>query len=178
MLAKTPDVLEAVVLGNGFLHLRILPRMLHRCLHPLQPKLAPLLWLYPHLPWVARQLGLLVVLWSGERIFLHREPHELKRRMFWGYTITTDVSMVLRLQAALQYAAPPDLSQARVPTLVVSSGHDHWLHLSEARQLAKLLPCAEQAILPSAGHMSPMVEPDAFNAVALEFLGRMEGRVL
>ena len=178
VLATTPDVLQGVVLANGFLDLRILPRKMHRFLHKLQPKLAPLLWVYPHLPWVMRQLGSLAVLWGWELIFLHNEPNELKRRMFWGYTMTSDVSMVLRLQAALQYDWPPDLHAARVPTLVVISGNDHWMQLAEARQLVQDLPCSEQVILPGVGHMSPMAAPDAFNAVVLEFLGRIKGRVL
>jgi pimeloyl-ACP methyl ester carboxylesterase len=125
-----------------------------------------------------RQLGAFALLWAGERIFLHSESNELKRRMFWGYTMTTDVSMVLRLQAALQYDWPPSLSRAHVPTLVVSSGNDHWMQLREARHLIGRLPCAEHVILPGVGHMSPMVAPDAFNGVVLEFLGRIEGRVL
>jgi len=178
VLATTPDVLQAVVLANGFLALRILPRTMHRFLHKLQPKLAPLFWVYPHLPWVMRQLGSFAVLWGLELIFLHSEPDELKRRMFWGYTMTSDASMVLRLQAALQYDWPPDLSHAYVPTLVVSSTNDHWMDLDEARQLVADLPRDEQVILPGVGHMSPMAAPDAFNAVVLEFLGRIEGRVL
>jgi pimeloyl-ACP methyl ester carboxylesterase len=178
VLATTPDVLHAVVLGNGFLALRILPRRMHCFLHKLQPKLVPLLWIYPYLPWVARQLGSFALLWGMELIFLHSEPNELKRRMFWGYTMTSDASMVLRLQAALQYDWPPDLHAARVPALVVSSGNDHWMQPAEARQLVEDLPCAEQVILPGVGHMSPMAAPDAFNQVVLAFLGRAEGRVL
>jgi pimeloyl-ACP methyl ester carboxylesterase len=178
VLATTPEVLQAVVLANGFLALRLLPRRLHRFLHTLQPPLSSLLWIYPRIPWVVRQLGSFALLWGMELIFLHSEPNELKRRMFWGYTMTRDGSMVLRLQAALQYDWPPKLSQARVPTLVVSSGNDHWMQLREGRHLVGRLPCAEHVILPGVGHMSPMAAPDAFNGVALEFLGRIEGRVL
>ena len=178
MLQDTPDVARAVVLANGFLQLRLLPRPLHRVFGRWQPRLSPLLWAYPKLPWVARQLGSFVLLWGTQLIFLHREPHSEKRKMYFGYTMTSDVSMVLRLQAALQYAAPPDLSKAHVPILLVSSGDDHWMQLREATQLARRLPCGEHIVIPPSGHMSPMAAPDVFNVAVLEFLERAEGRVL
>lgn len=178
VLQDTPHVLHAVVLANGFLDLRILPEHAHRVLHRMQPPLAPLLWVYPHLPWVVRQLGSFALLWGSQRIFLHNEPNELKRRMFWGYTMTGDASMVLRLQAALEYDVPPDLSHARVPTLVTSSEHDHWMHISEARRLVERLPCGDHVIVPGVGHMGPMAAPDVFNQIVLRFLGQAQGRVL
>jgi 2-succinyl-6-hydroxy-2,4-cyclohexadiene-1-carboxylate synthase len=178
VLEDTPDVLEAAVLAHAFLHLRLVPPALHRVFHRVQPKLAPLLWVYPHLPWAVRQLGAFGLVWMLQLIFLHRESNAQKRRMFFGYTMTPDVSMVLRLQAALQYHQPPDVSRAHVPTLVVSSGEDHWMHLREARQFARMLRCGEQVVLPSVGHMSPVIVPDVFNAVVLEFLGRVKRSVL
>lgn len=175
LLATTPEVAEAVVLANGFLHLRVLPD----ALHPLQPRLVPALWAtYPRLPWWARQLGSYLLLWGSQRIFLHREPPSEKRRMFFGYTFTPDVSMVLRLAAALEYHAAPDLSRAAVPTLVVSGGEDRWVPLAQARALVQRLPCAEHAIYPPIGHMLPMIVPDEFNRTVLQFLGRVRGGVL
>ena len=174
LLETRPEVASTVVLANGFLQLRLLPVPLHRLLHPLQPKLVPLLWrLYPRIPWVARQLGSFALLWGSQLIFLHHEPHREKRIMFFSYTDTPDPSMIMRLGAALDYHAPPDLSRATMPVLVVSSGCDHWMQLWEARQLVALLPQGEQHIFPGIGHMSPMIVPDDFNREVLCFLKRV-----
>lgn len=175
VLETTPDVAQAVVLANGFLRLRLLPTALHR----LQPRLVPLLWaIYPRLPWLARQIGSYALLWGDQHIFLHREPAGEKRKMFFGYTFTPDVSMVLRLASALEYQQPPDLRRAMLPVLVVSGGQDRWVPLADARQLVKRLPCGEHVIFPSIGHMLPMIVPDEFNRVVLEFLGRTQAGVL
>lgn len=178
VLEATPEVLEATVLANGFLELRLLHPTLHRMLHRWQPKLAPLLWIYLHLPWPVRQLGAFGIVWGPQLIFLHREPSTQKRRAFFGYTVTPDVSMVLRLQSALDYHQPPDLSRAHVPALVVSGGSDRWMRLAEAHRLSELLPCGEHVVLPGVGHMAPMIVPDAFNVAVLEFLERVQRRVL
>lgn|GEM_PF-4371679 len=175
LLETTPQVAQAVVLANGFLRLRLLPEMLHW----LQPQLVPLVRIiYPRLPWLARQLGSYALLWGDEHIFLHREPHSEKRKMFFGYTQTPDISMVLRLAAALEYHRPPDLRRATMPVLVFSSGVDRWVPLADARRLTELLPCGEQLIVPGIGHMAPMIVPELFNRTVLEFFGRVENPVL
>lgn len=169
MLETTPEVAEAVVLANGFWRMRILPQ----ALHGLQPSLVPLLWmLYPRLPWLLRQLGSYALLWGDQHIFLHREPAGEKRKMFFGYTMTPDVSMILRVASALEYHRPPDFSRATMPVLVVSGGQDRWVPVPDARRLAQSLPCGEHIVCPSIGHMLPMVVPDLFNRAVLEFLGR------
>ncbi len=174
LLESQPEVASAVVLANGFLQLRLLPYRLHVLLHRLQPGLVPLLWrIYPRLPWLVHQLTAFAVLWGAELIFLHPEPHSAKRKMFFGYTNTPDASMVLRVGAALEYHRPPDLGRATMPILVVSGGSDHWMQLWEARRLTELLPCGEQYVVPEVGHMLPMIVPDEFNRVVLEFLRRV-----
>lgn len=171
MLERCPHVASAVVLASGFWRMRVLPSALHR----LQPALRkPIGALYPRLPWVTRQVGSATLLWLDQHIFLHNEPRREKLRMFYGYTMTPDTSMVLRLSAALEYDRPPDLSRARMPVLLVSGGRDHWVPVSDARRLAAALPRGEHVLIPEAGHMLPMVVPERFNAVALEFLLRAE----
>jgi pimeloyl-ACP methyl ester carboxylesterase len=174
-IEKTPQVAAAVVLADGFLHLRVLPGPLHR----FQPRLVSLLKaLYPRTPWLLRQLGSFAALWADQHIFLHREPHSAKRKMFFSYPFTPDASMVLRVGAALEYHEPPDFSRATMPVLVVTGGCDRWLTVEQAQRLVEELPCGEHVIYPSVGHMVPMIVPESFNRVVLEFFGRVQSDVL
>lgn len=168
VLERTPEVVQAAVLADGFLRLRLLPTWLHW----LQPQLTPLLWIYPHLPWVVRQLGAFAFIWLDQHVFLHREPDSEKRKMFFAYTQTPDVAMVLSVSSAFDYHEPPDVSRATMPVLVVTGGQDRWLSVADAQALAERLPCGEHVIFPSAGHMVPMLVPDEFNQIVLEFFGR------
>jgi len=166
MLERQPQAASAVVLANGFWRMRLLPAAL-------QPALRrPLGAIYPRLPWIARQLGSAAFLWLDQHIFCHDEPRSAKQRMFFGYTMTPDTSMVLRLAAALEYNRPPDLSRATMPVLLVSGGRDRWVPISDARRLAAALPRGEHVEFARAGHMLPMVAAERFNAVVLDFLGR------
>ncbi len=174
MLEQTPEVAEAVVLANGFPYLRILPRKLHW----LQPKLVPLLWIYLRLPWIVRQLLSFALLWATPIIFLRHEPDSEKRKMFFSYTFTPDVSMVLRVGAAVEYHDLPDLSRANMPVLVTTGGKDWWLPVHEAKELVAAIPCCEHIIFPSIGHMSPMIVPERFNRAVLQFFGRVKSNVL
>lgn len=175
VIEKTPEVAAAVVLADGFLHLRILPGPLHH----LQPYLVPLLKaLYPRTPWVLRQLGSFAALWGDQHIFLHREASSEKRKMFFSYPFTPDKSMVLRVGAALEYHEPPDFSRSTMPVLVVTGGQDRWLSVEQAQRLVNDLPCGEHVVYPSIGHMTPMIVPELFNRTVLEFFGRVQGDVL
>lgn len=171
MLERRPEVASAVVLANGFWRMRMLPTVLKR----MQPALRrPFGALYPRLPWVARQVGSAAFLWWDQHIFCHDEPRSAKQRMFFGYTMTPDISMVLRVSAALEYNRPPDLSRADMPVLLVSSGRDHWVTARDAEQLAAALPRGEHVVFGECGHMLPMVAAERFNATVLDFLERSE----
>jgi pimeloyl-ACP methyl ester carboxylesterase len=171
MLERRPEAASAVVLANGFWRMRALPTALER----LQPALRrPLGALYPRLPWVARQIGSAALLWWDQHIFCHDEPRSAKQRMFFGYTMTPDTSMVLRVSAALEYSRPPDLSRATMPVLLVSAGRDHWVTAHDAERLAAALPRGEHITFPQCGHMLPIVAAERFNAAVLDFLGRAE----
>jgi 3-oxoadipate enol-lactonase len=171
MLERRPDVASAVVLANGFWRMRMLPTPLQK----MQPALRrPLGALYPRLPWVARQIGSAALLWWDQHIFCHDEPRSNKQRMFFGYTMTPDTSMVLRVSAALEYNRPPDLSRATMPVLLVSGGRDRWVPARDAERLAAALPRGEHVVISDCGHMLPMVAAGSFNSTVLDFLGRAE----
>ena len=72
----------------------------------------------------------------------------------------------------------PNLSKARVrrlriPVLIITGENTIKIHKLVNEELARLLPNAEQAIIPKAGHGSPRENPQAFNEAMLKFLARL-----
>jgi pimeloyl-ACP methyl ester carboxylesterase len=63
-----------------------------------------------------------------------------------------------------------DLASITVPTLVMVGEHDVITGPDEARAMAAALPNAQLAIIPNAGHLAPLENPDAANEVMLSFL--------
>jgi pimeloyl-ACP methyl ester carboxylesterase len=68
----------------------------------------------------------------------------------------------------------PNLSKAkvaglRIPVLIITGENTIKLHKLVNEELARLLPKAEKAIIPNAGHGSPRENPQAFNEAVLRF---------
>jgi pimeloyl-ACP methyl ester carboxylesterase len=68
----------------------------------------------------------------------------------------------------------PNLSKARVarlriPVLIITGENTITIHKLVNEELARLLPKAEQVIIPNAGHGSPRENPQAFNEALLRF---------
>jgi pimeloyl-ACP methyl ester carboxylesterase len=78
-------------------------------------------------------------------------------------------------EAATSSADPfPNLSKAkvrqlRIPVLIITGENTIKLHKLVNNELARLLPNAQQAIIPNAGHGSPRENPQAFNEAVLRF---------
>lgn len=67
----------------------------------------------------------------------------------------------------------PTLREIHVPTLVVSGDEDVISPPDEARAMQAAIPGALLAIIPRAGHMSCLENPDAWNGALQEFLKRL-----
>jgi 3-oxoadipate enol-lactonase len=65
------------------------------------------------------------------------------------------------------------LPRIDVPTLLVCGEEDQISPPSEMRKMAEAIPGAEFVEIPSAGHMSPMENPEAFNQAVKQFLGSL-----
>jgi pimeloyl-ACP methyl ester carboxylesterase len=68
----------------------------------------------------------------------------------------------------------PNLSKAkvrrlRVPVLIITGENTITIHRLVNQELARLLPKAEQVVIPNAGHSSPRENPQAFNEAVLRF---------
>lgn len=64
------------------------------------------------------------------------------------------------------------LGEIGLPTLVVVGEYDAISSPEEMRQVADRIPAAEFAVIPDAGHMSPMENPKTFNRLLSKFLDR------
>jgi pimeloyl-ACP methyl ester carboxylesterase len=83
------------------------------------------------------------------------------------------------LRVALGAMAEADLRDVlpsiAVPTLLIWGDRDARSPLTVAQQFAMAIPDAELVLIPSAGHMSNLERPDAFNATVRAFYARLRG---
>lgn len=78
----------------------------------------------------------------------------------------------LRAMAGRPDSAPL-LSGITVPTLVVVGEDDKATPVESSRKMAATIPGAELVIIPGAGHVSNIEQPDAFNQALITFLRRL-----
>ena len=67
----------------------------------------------------------------------------------------------------------PLLPSIAVPTLVVVGEDDKATPVESARKMAATIPGAQLVIIPGAGHVSNLEQPDAFNQALITFLRRL-----
>ena len=65
---------------------------------------------------------------------------------------------------------PLQLASLQIPTLVITGEHDVAERIEAADVLARLLPRAERATIPDAGHLPNFDNPTTYNAVVRAFL--------
>ena len=67
----------------------------------------------------------------------------------------------------------PVLSQVKVPALVITGDEDELIPTDESRAMAEVIHGATLKIIPQAGHLSNLEQPDVFNAALNAFLGKL-----
>jgi len=63
-----------------------------------------------------------------------------------------------------------ELADIKVPTLLVAGAQDKTAPPSVMEKMAGKIPGAEYVVMPDCGHLGPMDQPEAFNAILLGFL--------
>jgi 3-oxoadipate enol-lactonase len=81
-------------------------------------------------------------------------------------------SYIKSIEASVRMDARSDLANIKVPTLVVVGADDRLTPPDVARELASEIRGAELAVIPDAGHLANIEQPEAFNAAVLQFLRR------
>lgn len=66
---------------------------------------------------------------------------------------------------------PLQLASVQIPTLVMTGEYDVAERIEAADALARLLPHAERATVPDAGHLPNLDNPTAYNTILRAFLG-------
>ena len=67
----------------------------------------------------------------------------------------------------------PLLAQVSVPTLVITGAEDEMIPVEESRQIASGIRGARLVIIPGAGHLANLEQPEAFNTALTEFLAAL-----
>ena len=67
----------------------------------------------------------------------------------------------------------PLLPTITVPTLVITGEEDELIPVDESRAMAKAIPGATLVIVPRAGHLANLEQPEAFNQALHEFLAKL-----
>jgi 3-oxoadipate enol-lactonase len=70
---------------------------------------------------------------------------------------------------------PTDLEALRTPTLILYGDHESRSRAAAAKALASRLPNAQRVVIPAAGHMPNLDNPQAYNAAVRDFLARHTG---
>jgi pimeloyl-ACP methyl ester carboxylesterase len=82
--------------------------------------------------------------------------------------------VLCQLAGILSWNSRRRLSQIQAPTLVIHGDEDHILPAINGRMVAELIPNAEFALIPRAGHMLITDQPELSIRVVKQFLERVE----
>jgi pimeloyl-ACP methyl ester carboxylesterase len=69
----------------------------------------------------------------------------------------------------------PGLGSIRVPALVLGGALDSQSRQSAADRIARALPRAQREVVPDAGHLANLDNPESYNELLLRFLRRHAG---
>lgn len=126
--------------------------------------------LLPLIGWEA--LGRSISLWTLTPRMFEERPEELKQ-IEDGFRLgqPSPEAFAAQVRAILGHDTS-ELTQVRVPSLVVLGADDIETPMRFARVLADGIPQAELKVLPGTGHRPHVETPALFNETVLEFLGR------
>ena len=109
---------------------------------------------------------------QGIEVLAANAPTETGREIMLKQSPIGLAHMSRKIVAQRDSRVIDSLSQIKVPTLVLVGSEDRPFHAA-ADYMAKIIPQAQRAVIPQAGHASNIDQPEAFNAAVLGFLGRL-----
>jgi aminoacrylate hydrolase len=89
----------------------------------------------------------------------------------------TDIAAA-RIDAILKFDRQSDLGRVRTPTLVLGVEDDVLTPAHYSRTIAREIPGAELTIMKRGGHAASVTCSEEFNSIVLDYLGRLDKKVL
>jgi pimeloyl-ACP methyl ester carboxylesterase len=112
-------------------------------------------------------------LWAAHSLSRLRTEDQTARallsRMLGRYTAT---DLTLPAAEVTEILTAPRLEDIHIPALVLNGEFDLESRRLTAESLAKRLPCAERKIIPGAGHLANLDNPQSYNEALRGFVGR------
>jgi pimeloyl-ACP methyl ester carboxylesterase len=108
-----------------------------------------------------------------------RNPKEMKRRRKWRrQLVANDRIGVTRAVAGVisRKGVYDELDKISVPTLIIVGQHDVATTPEKSERMHARISESRLIIIPDAGHMTPVEEPERVNAAMEEFLINLSGK--
>jgi pimeloyl-ACP methyl ester carboxylesterase len=85
---------------------------------------------------------------------------------------STSVEGVVGALAAMRDRpdSTPSLADIDVPVLIIHGANDQLIPVAEAEAMHRAIPDAQLVVIPDAGHLPNLEQPDAFNDAMIDFL--------
>ncbi len=106
----------------------------------------------------------------------HTEYRAARRKMREMIEDNVMVSLFIYRNFNLQRPELPAtqrISAISVPTLMIVGGQDHPDALANYDREVALIPGARKVVIPGTNHLAPMEQPEEFNRIVLDFLGKL-----
>ncbi len=89
---------------------------------------------------------------------------------------STSVEGVIGALAAMRDRpdSTPTLAEIDVPVLIIHGAEDQIIPLAEAEKMAEAIPEAELVVIPNAGHLPNLEQPEAYNDAVIDFLESLD----
>jgi len=105
----------------------------------------------------------------------HQEDKELLHYIREIMNTTSQQGAIGSLRAMKNRADPTHLlSKITVPTIVIYGEDDEIISLDTAAALAEAIPTAELHIIPDAGHLPNLEQPEIYNDISASFLEELD----
>lgn len=123
---------------------------------------------------VPREGSAIVARAMVSHLFGVHAPQELRDRWVERMAGEKPIGVAAALEAM---ARRPDsfetLASMRLPVLIVAGGDDTLMPVEDARKMQQAAPHARLEVIPGAGHMSPVEQPQRFLDLLLRFLRQL-----
>jgi 3-oxoadipate enol-lactonase len=107
---------------------------------------------------------------AAKACFREGAPKEQVAVFYESFKYNTLDSYMEAMRAITDFDFRPQLPNVKAPTLVINGSLDVLTTLEQAREVKRLIPNAELAVMEGCGHLCNIEEPEEFNNHLIRFL--------